>query len=94
MRIECASNPVCRVHMKSDMHHIQSASGVGLEVDSNWIVLLFMIHARLCLPWDFGLIAGLACGTCCISSALAAMLGEKEACFMMAEKSVQRGKIK
>ena len=35
----------------------------------------------------FGLIAGLACGTCCISSALAAMLGEKEACFMMAEKS-------
>ena len=55
MCIECASNPVCRVHMKSDAHHVQSTLGGGLEVDSNWIALLFMIHARLCLPWDFWL---------------------------------------
>ena len=35
----------------------------------------------------FGLLVGLTCGTCCIGSALAAMLGKNEACFMMAEKS-------
>ena len=56
MRIECASNPVCRVHMHEIIvHHVQSTSGVGLEVDSNWIALLLMIHVRLCLPWDFWL---------------------------------------
>ena len=85
------SNPVCRVNMKPNAHHVQSTSGGGLEVDSNWIVLLFMIHARLCLPWNFWLACWLglhlACGTCCIGSALAAMLGKKEVCFLMAEMS-------
>ena len=56
MRIECASNPVCRVHMKSDVHHIQSTSGGGLEVDSNWIVLLFMIPC-----WVVPTVGFLAC---------------------------------
>ena len=57
MRIECASNPVCRVHMNPleiqralNVHRIQSILGDGLKVDSNWIVLLFMIYARLRLP--------------------------------------------
>ena len=38
----------------------------------------------------FGLLVGLACGMCYIAifcSALAAMLGKKEACFLIAEKS-------
>ena len=57
MSIERASNPVCHVHMNLleiqcalNVYHIQSTLGGGLEVDSNWIVLVFKIYVRLRLP--------------------------------------------
>ena len=41
MHIKCAFNPVCRIHMNpleiryaSNVHHVQSTSEGGLEVDS------------------------------------------------------------
>ena len=63
-----------------------------MEADSIRIVLLLMIYARLCLYHEiFGLLFGLACGTYDILCfVLATMLGKKEACFLMVEKS---GKI-
>ena len=52
---------------------------------------LALLAHTMCKGYDiFGLLVGLACGACYIAifcSALAAILGKKKACFLMAEKS-------
>ena len=56
-----------------DSIHLWRWFGSGL----NEIVLIFVIHARLRLPWD---LIGLACGACFVvtfSSALVTMLGKR-----------------
>ena len=65
MRIECVSNPVCRVHINpleiwcaSNAHCVQSTSGVGLEVDSNRIAFYSWFTWGYTYHEIFGLLIG------------------------------------
>ena len=86
--IECTFNPVCHIHMNSleiqcALHPVHLGRWIGSGFKQDCIV----IHDSCEVMPTMG---SLACGTCCtaiFSSAIAAMLGKQEACFLMAEKS-------
>ena len=96
MCIECASNPVCCVHMNpleiqwaSNVHRFQT-SNPPQEVGWKWIQTGFHYYSWFKCGYTyheiFGLLVGLACDECYIAifcSALAATLGQKEACSLM-----------
>ena len=96
MRIKCASNPVCRVHIKSDTHHVQSTlgggfHGSGFKLDCN------IIHdSREVVP-TVGFLAWLLAWL--VAHVVSVLLlqqcwGRKRFILWWLRRVVQRGKIK